>query len=90
MSEHLDHPKVFTCLLATKHLADGLDPWKLLRAFPQPDAIYSYAWYPSASVNQPATFCFLVAVRDGPLRLVDAADGRVRLSTAASQGDECS
>ncbi|WVQ84161.1 hypothetical protein IAT38_006308 [Cryptococcus sp. DSM 104549] len=46
--------------------------------FPQPDAITSILWYPSATPSVPGTFCFVASVRDAPVRLVDAGDGRIR------------
>ena len=48
----------------------------------QPAPIVDYAWYPSAAVNNPATFCFLASVRECPVKLLDASDGRVSLDTA--------
>lgn len=47
------------------------------RSFSQPDAIHSTAWYPTASTAHPETFVFLASVRDAPVRMVDALDGRV-------------
>lgn len=43
----------------------------------QPAPIVDYAWYPSATLNAPATFCFLASVRECPVKLLDASDGRV-------------
>ena len=48
------------------------------RCFKCPDAVLSTLWYPSASLNTPERFCFIASVRDSPVRLVDASDGRVR------------
>ena len=47
------------------------------RYLKQPSPIVDYAWYPSASVNNPATFCFLASVRECPVKLLDGSDGRV-------------
>lgn len=47
------------------------------RRFYQPASIVDYAWYPSATVNDPAVFCFLASVRECPVKLLDASDGRV-------------
>ncbi|WVQ97961.1 hypothetical protein IAU59_005081 [Kwoniella sp. CBS 9459] len=44
----------------------------------QPDAIHSTLWYPSASAHSPETYCFVASIRDTPVRLVDASDGRIR------------
>ncbi|KAF9646530.1 WD40 repeat-like protein [Thelephora ganbajun] len=46
----------------------------------QPAPVVDYAWYPSATVNNPATFCFLASVRECPVKLLDASDGRLRAS----------
>ena len=49
------------------------------RCYYQPAPIVDYAWYPSAAADNPATFCFLASVRECPVRLLDASDGRVSL-----------
>jgi hypothetical protein len=51
--------------------AVGSDP------LPQPAPILDFAWYPSASPLNPATFCFVASVRNCPVKLLDAATGRV-------------
>ncbi|KAG9122712.1 hypothetical protein FRC07_000780, partial [Ceratobasidium sp. 392] len=45
-----------------------------------PASVLSTAWFPTASPVDPASFCFAVGVRDCPVRLVDASDGRLRAS----------
>ncbi|WWC59351.1 uncharacterized protein I303_101903 [Kwoniella dejecticola CBS 10117] len=50
------------------------------KAFEQPDAIHSTAWYPSASTATPETLCFVASIRDTPIRLIDGNDGRIRAS----------
>lgn len=47
------------------------------RSYGQPDAIHATVWYPSASLSHPETFCFAASIRDTPVRLIDATDGRV-------------
>ncbi|KAB5591768.1 hypothetical protein CTheo_4800 [Ceratobasidium theobromae] len=49
-------------------------------SFPQPASILSTAWYPTASSSDPASYCFVAAVRNGPVKLFDASDGRLRAS----------
>ncbi|CAE6360885.1 unnamed protein product [Rhizoctonia solani] len=49
-------------------------------SLPQPAPILSTAWFPTASVSEPASFCFAAAIRDTPIKLFDASDGRVRAS----------
>ncbi|KAJ6531415.1 WD40-repeat-containing domain protein [Mycena vulgaris] len=51
-----------------------------VRTLPQPAAILDYAWYPSATPANPASFCFVASVRETPVKLLDAADGRLRAS----------
>ncbi|KAF7368664.1 Telomerase Cajal body protein 1 [Mycena venus] len=55
-------------------------PEALMRALPQPAPILDYAWYPSASSADPASFCFVASVRETPVKLLDASDGRLRAS----------
>ena len=43
----------------------------------QPGPILDYAWYPTASPANPAAFCFVASVRETPVKLLDASDGRV-------------
>lgn len=47
------------------------------RVFVQPGPILDFAWYPSAGVTNPAAFCFLSSIRECPVKLLDASDGRV-------------
>ncbi|CAE6457583.1 unnamed protein product [Rhizoctonia solani] len=46
-------------------------------SLPQPAPILSTAWFPAASSSDPASFCLVAAVRDTPIKLFDASDGRV-------------
>ncbi|KAF7304583.1 hypothetical protein HMN09_00861400 [Mycena chlorophos] len=46
----------------------------------QPAPIVDYAWYPHASASTPASFCFAASVREAPVKLLDASDGRLRAS----------
>jgi telomerase Cajal body protein 1 len=47
------------------------------RRLPQPAPILDFAWYPFATSLDPASFCFVASVRETPVKLLDAADGRV-------------
>ncbi|KAF9254595.1 WD40 repeat-like protein [Marasmius fiardii PR-910] len=47
---------------------------------PQPSPIVDFLWYPTASPNDPASFCFVSSVRDCPVKLLDASNGRLRAS----------
>ncbi|CUA67925.1 hypothetical protein RSOLAG22IIIB_13579 [Rhizoctonia solani] len=49
-------------------------------SLPQPAPILSTAWFPTASSLDPASYCFVAATRDAPIKLFDASDGRVRAS----------
>jgi hypothetical protein len=50
------------------------------RNFPQPSPVLDYVWYPSASADNPATYCFVASVRECPVKLLDASTGRVSCS----------
>ncbi|KAG1807996.1 uncharacterized protein BJ212DRAFT_1449153 [Suillus subaureus] len=50
------------------------------RTFSQPSAVVNFAWYPGASSNNAPAYCFVASVRDCPLKLLDASDGRLRAS----------
>ena len=47
-------------------------------AFRQPSPILDFAWYPAATSRDAASFCFVASVRECPVKLLDASDGRVR------------
>ncbi|KAJ4474393.1 WD40-repeat-containing domain protein [Lentinula aciculospora] len=46
----------------------------------QPASIVDFAWYPTATPKDPATFCFVASIREFPVKLLDASDGRLRAS----------
>lgn len=48
-----------------------------------PSALLDAVWYPFASCDNPASWCFAMSIRDVPIRLVDASLGRVSLLAAA-------
>ncbi|KAF5376708.1 hypothetical protein D9615_007827 [Tricholomella constricta] len=50
------------------------------RVFAQPSPILDFIWYPTASPIDPASFCFVASVRECPVKLLDASDGRLRAS----------
>ncbi|KAG1873224.1 WD40-repeat-containing domain protein [Suillus subluteus] len=50
------------------------------RTFPQSSAVVNFAWYPGASSNNAPAYCFVASVRDCPVKLLDASDGRLRAS----------
>lgn len=52
---------------------------KSARSFCQPAPILDFIWYPTATPLDPASFCFVASVRECPVKLLDASDGRVRL-----------
>ena len=49
------------------------------RRLSQPAPILDFAWYPYATTRDPASFCFVASVRDTPVKLLDAANGRVSI-----------
>jgi hypothetical protein len=62
-----------------EHTAPALQPQplKIGPIFPASSAILDYAWYPRATVRDPASYCFVASTRECPVKLLDAADGRV-------------
>ncbi|KAG7558247.1 hypothetical protein FFLO_02810 [Filobasidium floriforme] len=54
--------------------------WPAIWEAPQPSAIWSNAWYPYASLSNPATFCYVSGIADAPVRLVDGKTGKTRAS----------
>ncbi|POW22472.1 hypothetical protein PSHT_01190 [Puccinia striiformis] len=54
--------------------------WEPTADFPMADALLSTCWFPYSSINDPSRYCFVVAVKDHPIHLLDASDGRIRAS----------
>ncbi|OBZ74690.1 Telomerase Cajal body protein 1 [Grifola frondosa] len=50
------------------------------RIFSQPSPVLDFTWFPSATPRDPASFCFVASVRECPVKLLDASDGRLRAS----------
>ncbi|KAF5338168.1 hypothetical protein D9758_014726 [Tetrapyrgos nigripes] len=48
------------------------------RIYPQPAPIIDFIWYPTATPRDSSSFCFVSSVRECPVKLLDASDGRVR------------
>ncbi|OCB88842.1 WD40 repeat-like protein [Sanghuangporus baumii] len=48
--------------------------------FRQPSPIVDFAWYPGATASNPSSYCFLASVRECPVKLLDASNGRLRAS----------
>ncbi|KLO15902.1 WD40 repeat-like protein [Schizopora paradoxa] len=48
--------------------------------FSQPDAILDFAWYPWSNIDSPGSSCFVASVKECPVKLLDATDGRLRAS----------
>ncbi|KAJ7929633.1 WD40-repeat-containing domain protein [Mycena leptocephala] len=60
--------------------SNPLNTEPFLRTLPQSAPILDYVWYPTASIANPASFCFVASVRETPVKLLDASDGRLRAS----------
>ncbi|KAJ7058894.1 WD40-repeat-containing domain protein [Mycena amicta] len=60
--------------------SESTEPRMSMRTLPQPAPIVDYVWYPTATAANPATFCFVASVRETPVKLLDASDGRLRAS----------
>ncbi|EGN94812.1 hypothetical protein SERLA73DRAFT_187874 [Serpula lacrymans var. lacrymans S7.3] len=50
------------------------------RTLHQSSPILDFVWYPSASSRDLASYCFVASVRECPVKLLDASDGRLRAS----------
>ncbi|KAG1836525.1 hypothetical protein DFJ58DRAFT_818377, partial [Suillus subalutaceus] len=50
------------------------------RTFSQSSVVVNFAWYPGASSSNAPAYCFVASVRDCPVKLLDASDGRLRAS----------
>ncbi|KAF9510475.1 hypothetical protein BS47DRAFT_1319637 [Hydnum rufescens UP504] len=46
----------------------------------QASSILDALWFPTASMKDPASFCFMASVRESPVKLLDASNGRLRAS----------
>ena len=57
--------------------------WESYLQHKTPEPAYSSIWYPLMNSNDPATCCFLLGVRDNPIRLVDSNTGEIRASYTA-------
>ncbi|KAF4571068.1 hypothetical protein EYR36_008395 [Pleurotus pulmonarius] len=66
-------------LLTSQKLYEGTSKLDI-QTFPQASPIVEFAWFPSASILNPATFCFAASVRDCPVKLLHGTDGRLRAS----------
>ncbi|CAA7262292.1 unnamed protein product [Cyclocybe aegerita] len=51
-----------------------------MSTLPQASSILDFRWYPTASAHDPSSFCFVASVRECPVKLLDASDGRLRAS----------
>ncbi|KAG5338320.1 hypothetical protein C0989_007558 [Termitomyces sp. Mn162] len=77
-STFLTHCEDRSLQLFTTSLSD--DPAAQTTTFHQPSPILDFIWYPTASPLTPPTYCFIASVRDCPIKLLDASDGRLRAS----------
>jgi hypothetical protein len=66
------------------HFCDSFPHADQIKSFRQGSPIYDVAWYPLATPTQPAGYCFIASIRDAPVRLLDAGDGRVSQSLPRS------
>ncbi|KAH9177468.1 WD40 repeat-like protein [Lactarius sanguifluus] len=71
--------ELFNSTLPQPGLVPPFDPPKI-RIFPQAAPILDFIWYPRATPRDASSFCFIASVRESPVRLLDASDGRLRAS----------
>ncbi|MBW0584491.1 hypothetical protein O181_124206 [Austropuccinia psidii MF-1] len=69
------------CVPAESHeCAEDKCSWNPVRQFPMADSLLSTCWFPYSSLHDPSQYCFVAAVKDHPIQLLDASDGRIRAS----------
>lgn len=56
------------------------EEWKPRKEIVAADAVLSTCWFPHSRSDDPARYCFATAVKDHPVHLLDATDGRLRAS----------
>ncbi|MBW0557003.1 hypothetical protein O181_096718 [Austropuccinia psidii MF-1] len=44
------------------------------------DSSLSTCWFPYSSLHDPSQYCFVAAVKDHPIQLLDSSNGRIRAS----------
>ncbi|KAJ7585079.1 WD40-repeat-containing domain protein [Mycena floridula] len=69
-----------TFQMITPDFGETSGPQPQIRVIPQPAPILDFIWYPTASPSNPGSFCFVSSVRESPVKLLDASDGRLRAS----------
>ncbi|OAV96126.1 hypothetical protein PTTG_02147 [Puccinia triticina 1-1 BBBD Race 1] len=76
--------RLFNGVNSDPHVDDDGNPhrssWRPTRNFPMADALLSTCWFPYSSSTDPSRYCFVAAVKDHPIHLLDASDGRIRAS----------
>ncbi|KAL4252984.1 SWT21/TCAB1 mRNA Splicing and Telomere Maintenance [Abortiporus biennis] len=73
--QYLDLPSEY---LGSQHHVQ-IPNWSQNRS-KQPAPLLDFAWYPQATSRDPASFCLVTSVRECPVKLLDANDGRLRAS----------
>ncbi|KAF8321251.1 hypothetical protein DL93DRAFT_2163535 [Clavulina sp. PMI_390] len=71
--QHLDTPKI-------EPSTPGSHSLEIVNRFTQAAAVLEGVWYPGSTSANAASYCFLASVRDCPVKLLDAASGRLRAS----------
>jgi hypothetical protein len=86
-SRHTPHVRTGSCQKKRQSLTNSIAntiataPKRDIR---QSGPILDYLWFPSASAYNPPTFCFVASVRDCPVKLLDASNGRVGQTHSSS------
>ncbi|KDQ56127.1 hypothetical protein JAAARDRAFT_36912 [Jaapia argillacea MUCL 33604] len=65
---------------STSASTSNSSPPSFSRTYEQAAPILDFLWYPTASPYDPASYCFVASVRECPVKLYDAMDGRLRAS----------
>ncbi|KAN0125744.1 WD40 repeat-like protein [Russula decolorans] len=77
--QYLDLPQDFLNVSLPQSALAPFDPPKT-GIFPRAAPILDFIWYPRATPRDASAFCFVASVRESPVQLLDASDGRLRAS----------
>ncbi|KAF8483678.1 WD40 repeat-like protein [Russula ochroleuca] len=77
--QYLDLPQDLLNATLPQSALAPFDPPKT-GIFPRAAPILDFIWYPRATPRDVSSFCFVASVRESPVQLLDASDGRLRAS----------
>ncbi|KAI8454438.1 WD40-repeat-containing domain protein [Phakopsora pachyrhizi] len=60
--------------------SNSKDSWEPSLSLKMADSVLSTAWFPHSGKKDPSRYCFVAAVKDHPIHLIDATHGSIRAS----------